>query len=1624
MERKSKNDQTQKQVFIMKSIFIYFIIVASCLVLFSGLANAALSGTLTTSNTPYVDVGQYQVYTASVSGGIGPYTYNYIVTNSITGAILATQSGTSSVTSNTFVWQILTSVAGNATQANVTISDSSSNSINLFSESVIHTINSITVDGNPQRVALNPSEGLLYVVNIQGTIRAINTTTNQISNTITTNGSSLKGIAINPSGTIAYVANEGSASVSVINLATNTVINTITVGTDPYGISLNPSGTLAYVTNYVSDSISIINTTTDTVVNTIKVGTYPTSVAFNPSGTLAYVTNYESSTVSVINTATNSVVNTIKVALYPNYVAINPSGAFAYVTSYGNGTVNILNTATNTVVNTIKVGTQPDYITINPSGMFAYVSNVGTGTVSILNLRSNVVVETVTVGSYPEGIAVGPSGMVYVANDGSTTISILSSITTINTVPSTPTILVSNTMLEGKQYTLISSYETGGTAPYTYNFILFNSITNAVIANQLGSSNAFSLQSNSLWITNSPIEAKVTIKDSSAVPLFANSINSAPIFVINGLATPKIAPTTPINVDLGQLIHVSAYESGGTGNYLYNFIFINQTTNTIITNQIVSSNTFSLMANSILLGYSPIKAYVILYDVGSNSTISANSINSAPIAIHLNLSTPRITPNTSINLDSGEQILISAHETGGFSPYTYNFIIFNSVTNAVVANQLGSSNTLTFTTNSLWINSSPLQAKVTVRDSATNKTSANSINSAKIYVNNSLTGNLTASNTPYVNSGQYELLTATINGGVGPYTYNFIIANAITGNVLYNKIYTNTQSRSINISWQIPTSIRGQTLQPSVLVTDSASTPDSINLLVANVTNTISETQLGAVTINYAGTLAYVTNYRNNTIDVISTATNTVVNTIGVGPVPYVLTINPAGTIAYVPSHYSNYISVINLNTNTVINNITVGALPLDSVFNNNGTLAYVTNEGGSTVSVIDVATNSVVNTITVGASPYTIAINPAGTLAYVTNYESTTVSVINLATNTVINTITVGTAPLGVTFNPSGNTAYVAVYVGWDVKVINVSSNTIIDTIPVPTPLQVVINPAGTLAYVTQFGGGVNIFGNSISVINLATQSVVNNIMVSNSPYGVAFMPRGESAYITNFLSANVNIINVSSNTIVNTITIGNVTMWHPDAIAINPSGSTLYVTNQNLGTVSVIKTSSGAEVNTINVGVDPASIAINPQGILAYVANANSNTISIINIENNTLANTITGLSSPVYLAITPSGSQIYAINNGNGTISVINTTTNKIINTIYVGSEPKSLAFNPSGTLAYVTNYGSGSVSIISTNKSSVIGTIKTGSEPNFIAINPAGTLAYVSLFTSKALDVINLSTNTLVNTISIGTYPSAIAFNPQGNLAYVTYYYNGTINIINVGTNTIIGNVIASTEGAYNIVFNPAGTVAYATIFYNDSVMAISTPDIYVSPPPKPTVSVLCKPFSAGSSTNCASTIIGINPKSTVLFSTSDSTGSFSQESCNSSGNVQTCTSTYTDNAVSNPIISALYPGDNNNSIGNSNIIVNITIATPTIGMLCELFISNNPITCASTVIGDSPNQPVNFTTSDSTGNFSQEACKPYGNIETCTITYTDNATIAPEISAYYPGNKNNDNKTIQMQLKTR
>ena len=102
----------------------------------------------------------------------------------------------------------------------------------------------------------------------------------------------------------------------------------------------------------------------------------------------------------------------------------------------------------------------------------------------------------------------------------------------------------------------------------------------------------------------------------------------------------------------------------------------------------------------------------------------------------------------------------------------------------------------------------------------------------------------------------------------------------------------------------------------------------------------------------------------------------------------------------------------------------------------------------------------------------------------------------------------------------------------------------------------------------------------NTVAVINVATNTVVDSIAVGNNPFGVTVTKDGSKVYVANYLDGTVSVISTATNTVTATITVGSSVY----GVSVTPDGSKVYVIQWSAMTVSVINTATNTVTDVIS--------------------------------------------------------------------------------------------------------------------------------------------------------------------------------------------------------------------------------------------------------------------------------------------------------------------------------------------------------------------------------------------------------------------------------------------------------
>jgi YVTN family beta-propeller protein len=122
---------------------------------------------------------------------------------------------------------------------------------------------------------------------------------------------------------------------------------------------------------------------------------------------------------------------------------------------------------------------------------------------------------------------------------------------------------------------------------------------------------------------------------------------------------------------------------------------------------------------------------------------------------------------------------------------------------------------------------------------------------------------------------------------------------------------------------------------------------------------------------------------------------------------------------------------------------------------------------------------------------------------------------------------------------------------------------------------------------------GPYTLDGNTVSVIDAASETVIDTITVGVAPNGIAVTPDSSRVYVGNIGAGTVSVIDAAQSAVVVTIS----GLSGPNVPVVSPDGKRVYVTETNDSAVAIIDTSTDSFESEIEVGPNPFGIAFVPE-------------------------------------------------------------------------------------------------------------------------------------------------------------------------------------------------------------------------------------------------------------------------------------------------------------------------------------------------------------------------------------------------------------------------------------------
>jgi YVTN family beta-propeller protein len=298
------------------------------------------------------------------------------------------------------------------------------------------------------------------------------------------------------------------------------------------------------------------------------------------------------------------------------------------------------------------------------------------------------------------------------------------------------------------------------------------------------------------------------------------------------------------------------------------------------------------------------------------------------------------------------------------------------------------------------------------------------------------------------------------------------------------------------------------------------------------------------------------------------------------------------------------------------------------------------------------------------------------------------------------------------------------------------------------------------------------NAAGDSIDVIDPATNTVVGAIGDIEVPHGVAIAPDGRRIYVTDESMSTLDVVDAKTLKVSKRIPLSG----RPNNVDVAKDSLHVYVgIAEAPGAVDVIDAESLTNVKSVAVKGAIHNVYLTPDGKYAVAGSIPSHTINVIDTSSNQLAWTLTMSAGirPMAFTRNADGSTkeiIVQLSEFHG-FAVVDFVARKEVRRVTLpepagqeketqgiqGAPAHGLAVTPDGKTLWVASKYYGYVAAYSLPDFRLLKVAPVGSHPEWLTIPPDGKNVYVAIAGADAVAVVDNQTMKVVKTISVGAVP---------------------------------------------------------------------------------------------------------------------------------------------------------------------------------------------------------------------------------------------------------------------------
>jgi YVTN family beta-propeller protein len=422
---------------------------------------------------------------------------------------------------------------------------------------------------------------------------------------------------------------------------------------------------------------------------------------------------------------------------------------------------------------------------------------------------------------------------------------------------------------------------------------------------------------------------------------------------------------------------------------------------------------------------------------------------------------------------------------------------------------------------------------------------------------------------------------------------------------------------------------------------------------------------------------------------------------------------------------------------------------------------------------VIDGISNQVIATIPgIGDRPGEVAVNMDTGLVYVSDIETDAVYVIDIETDSVLTKVTVPDAPYDLRVNEDTNRVYVLNGAGrGSVSVIDGASNQVVDTLELENgACGISVDPNDEQTYVMSIGYLVEREADIARVVNAENKSVVVDYEELLSCQHFTVDSERHHAYTIDSTEDHET--------------------WFLNILDFSPKAAGQSVDLREMTPTAPSSDARFRLIAEVPVGGGPIDVAVNEKTGKVFVANRDSRELSIIDGEFNEVVATIPLAAAPTFVAVNPNTNHVY-VNDEYGVTAVFDGESGTRLTSIPLAYGFDGVVNTVSNRLYLVFNNGSNSdIVVIDGTTDTLLASVPVGEGIRSVGVDDTSDRIYIADEYGGSVIVVDGATNSIVDEIALPEFssPRAIAVDGESKRAYVEGA--GGITVIDLSTDTVL------------------------------------------------------------------------------------------------------------------------------------------------------------------------------------------------------------------------------------------